>query len=110
MQFLLIPVLGLAPGLFWLWLIYRGNKYRPEPKRLVIRTFLFGMAATIPAITFVESASDSSLCFTHLKDFMNFTVANLSHLSLRGNGIFLFHCRRFHGRAFQIPGGQNHHL
>ena len=61
MQFLLIPVLGLAPGLLWLWLIYRGDKYRPEPKGLVIRTFVFGMVAIIP-VMFVDGA-DFALCF-----------------------------------------------
>ena len=55
LQLLLIPVLGLAPGLLWLWLIYRNNKNRPEPKGLVIRTFLLGMAVVIP-VAFVELA------------------------------------------------------
>ena len=74
MQFWLIPVLGLAPGLFWLWLIYRGNKYRPEPKRLVIRTFLLGMAVAIP-VTFVETALILPYVFTHLERISEFSNA-----------------------------------
>jgi protease PrsW len=81
MQLLLIPVLGLAPGLLWLWLIYRGNKYRPDPKGLVIRTFLFGMVATIP-VTFVETGLLLPYVFTHIEDFSNFSIASLDHLSL----------------------------
>jgi RsiW-degrading membrane proteinase PrsW (M82 family) len=48
MQFLTILVLGFTPGLFWLWLIYSRDKYRPEPRRLVIRTFLLGIAVAVP--------------------------------------------------------------
>jgi RsiW-degrading membrane proteinase PrsW (M82 family)/RNA polymerase subunit RPABC4/transcription elongation factor Spt4 len=48
LKLLVIPILGLAPAIFWLWLIYRRDKYRPEPKRLVIRTFLLGIAVVIP--------------------------------------------------------------
>jgi RsiW-degrading membrane proteinase PrsW (M82 family)/RNA polymerase subunit RPABC4/transcription elongation factor Spt4 len=81
MQFLLVPVLGLTPGLFWLWLIYKVNKYRPEPKRLVIHTFLLGMAAAVP-IAFVETALILPYIFTHINNLSDFTVASLSHLSL----------------------------
>ena len=48
LRLLVIPILGLAPAIFWLWLIYRRDKYRPEPKGLVIRTFLLGIAVVIP--------------------------------------------------------------
>jgi protease PrsW len=77
MQFWLIPVLGLAPGLFWLWLVYRGNKYRPEPKRLVIRTFLLGMAVVIPA-SIVETVLQLPYLLSHWGEL---TYA-LNHLSM----------------------------
>ena len=32
MHFLGVLVLALTPGIFWLWLIYRWDKYRPEPR------------------------------------------------------------------------------
>ena len=48
MQFLIILVLAFAPGIFWLWLIYKGDKYRPEPRPQIIRTFLLGIAVAIP--------------------------------------------------------------
>ena len=81
MQFLLIPVLGLAPGLLWLWFIYRGNKYRPEPKGLVIRTFLFGMMAIIP-VMFVETALLLPYVFTHIDQFKNFSMTDLNNLTI----------------------------
>ena len=80
MQFLLIPVLGLAPGILWLWLIYRGNKYRPEPRGLVIRTFLLGMVAIIP-VEIVETSLLLPYIFTHIADLKNFSIASLNHLS-----------------------------
>jgi len=55
MQLLAFLVLGLAPGIFWLWIAYRWDKYQPEPRWLVIRTFLLGMAMVIP-IALIENA------------------------------------------------------
>ena len=81
MQFLLIPVLGLAPGLLWLWLIYRGNKYRPDPKGLVIRTFLLGMVAIIPVV-FVETALLLPYVFTHIDQFKNFSMTDFNNLTI----------------------------
>lgn len=46
--------LGFAPGLFWLWLIVRRSQHRPEPRSLILRTFLLGVAVAVP-IVFVES-------------------------------------------------------
>ncbi|MDP3880031.1 MAG: PrsW family glutamic-type intramembrane protease [Dehalococcoidales bacterium] len=48
MQSWVLLVLAFAPGIFWLWLIYQRDKFRPEPKALVVRTFLWGMAVAIP--------------------------------------------------------------
>ena len=51
MQLLIVVVLAFAPGIFWLWLVYRGDRYRPEPRSLVVRTFLWGMVVAIPVAT-----------------------------------------------------------
>ena len=40
---------AFAPGVFWLWFFAKRNVYRPEPKRLLAKTFLLGMLSTIPA-------------------------------------------------------------
>jgi RsiW-degrading membrane proteinase PrsW (M82 family) len=45
---LIIILVAIAPCAFWLWIIYRGDKYKPEPKILIIRTFFFGMGIAIP--------------------------------------------------------------
>ena len=51
MQFLIVIVLAFAPGIFWLWMVYRRDRYRPEPRSLVVRTFLWGMVVAIPVAT-----------------------------------------------------------
>ncbi len=48
----LIFIMAFSPGLFWLWLIYSRDKYRPEPRALVIRTFLLGIAVSLPVVGF----------------------------------------------------------
>lgn len=47
-------VLAFAPGIFWLWMVRRRDRYRPEPRALVIRTFLWGMIVAIP-VAIVEA-------------------------------------------------------
>jgi len=42
-------VLAIAPALFILWYVYRKDCYDPEPLRLVVRVFLLGALAVIPA-------------------------------------------------------------
>src|SRR5436309_1089760 len=43
---LIVPV---VPGIIWLALLYRTDKYEPEPKRAVALTFVLGILAIIPA-------------------------------------------------------------
>jgi RsiW-degrading membrane proteinase PrsW (M82 family) len=38
-----------------MWLIYSRDKYKPEPRSLIIRTFLFGVGIAIP-VALIESA------------------------------------------------------
>ena len=99
MQFLLIPVLGLAPGLFWLWLIYR--EYHPEPKRLVIRTFLLGMAVVIP-VALIETALILPYVFTHIAEFRNFSIANINNLSLGESAYLSFVVAGFTEELFKF--------
>jgi RsiW-degrading membrane proteinase PrsW (M82 family) len=43
---LIVPIL---PGLIWLWIFYRTDRYEPEPKKLVMLTFALGVLSIIPA-------------------------------------------------------------
>ena len=50
---LVVPTL---PGFFWLFIFYRTDRYQPEPKGLVIQTFLLGIASLVPTIALYEVA------------------------------------------------------
>jgi RsiW-degrading membrane proteinase PrsW (M82 family) len=54
LQILGIALVAIAPCAFWLWIIYKGDKYKPEPKSLIIRTFFFGMGIAVP-VAFIET-------------------------------------------------------
>jgi protease PrsW len=101
LKLLLIPVLGLAPGIFWLWLIYSRDKYRPEPKGLVIRTFLFGMLTVIPVLL-IELLLTLPYIFSHGTDFSNFSVESLSHLSVGEMAYFAFIIAGFTEELFKF--------
>ena len=42
---MLLVILAIAPGIFWLWYFLARDRLRPEPRHLVIRVFLLGIAA-----------------------------------------------------------------
>ncbi len=46
---LIALVAGLIPALFWLWFWLREDKARPEPRALIISSFLAGMLV-VPAV------------------------------------------------------------
>ncbi len=47
---IVILVLGLAPGLFWLWYFYRRDAWEREPRSLMAKTFLYGAVVTVVAV------------------------------------------------------------
>jgi RsiW-degrading membrane proteinase PrsW (M82 family) len=53
-------VVALVPALFWLVWFLRKDRYEPEPRGLVLRAFLYGMAA-VPAALVLERALDAAL-------------------------------------------------
>lgn len=63
LDFLALFAAAFAPGLFWLWYFYRKDKLEPEPKTLIIKTFLIGILLGIPA-TFLEFLFTESLVVT----------------------------------------------
>ncbi|MDI3546852.1 MAG: protease PrsW [Halanaerobiales bacterium] len=42
-------LVSILPGILWVWYFYRKDKYDPEPKRLIIRDFIWGILVVIPA-------------------------------------------------------------
>jgi RsiW-degrading membrane proteinase PrsW (M82 family) len=54
LRILAVVLVALAPCIFWLWVIYKRDKYAPEPLSLIVRIFLFGMGIAIP-VAFIES-------------------------------------------------------
>ena len=42
--------LALAPGIAIIWFIYLRDKYDKEPFKALVKSFLLGMAVTLPAI------------------------------------------------------------
>ncbi|MFH0825481.1 MAG: PrsW family glutamic-type intramembrane protease, partial [Pseudomonadota bacterium] len=47
---LLLPALGFAPGLFFLYYFYKKDRIEPEPLFMIRNCFVMGMIAVIPAM------------------------------------------------------------
>lgn len=45
MELLRYILMGFAPGLFWLWWVWRKDELEPEPRALVIQLFVWGCLA-----------------------------------------------------------------
>lgn len=101
LQWLLIPVLGFAPGVFWLWLIYKRDKYRPEPKKLIIRTFVLGMAAIIPVMV-VESILFVPVIIGQLQNIIDNGLEFINGLSLWEKAYFSFVIAGFTEELFKF--------
>jgi RsiW-degrading membrane proteinase PrsW (M82 family) len=55
---------GILPAIFWLWFWLKEDKEHPEPRRLIIRTFIAGMIAVplvIPFQAWVKNTIDNAL-------------------------------------------------
>lgn len=61
MNILIIVLIAIAPCIFWLWFIYKRDRYKPEPRWLIVRTFIFGMLAAIPVALIETGLYPSSL-------------------------------------------------
>lgn len=48
-NFVLVLLVGFLPTMYWLWFWLEQDKKRPEPRGMIIKTFLFGLLAIIPA-------------------------------------------------------------
>ncbi len=47
---------GILPALLWLWFWLKEDRLHPEPRRLIIWTFIFGMVAVIIALPIEQGA------------------------------------------------------
>jgi RsiW-degrading membrane proteinase PrsW (M82 family) len=47
MEFIIVFLASLIPGLFWMWWYYRQDKYEKEPKRLLALVFITGIPLSL---------------------------------------------------------------
>ena len=69
----LVLAIGIAPGIFWLWMFTRNRRHRPRPARLLIFTFLAGGLVTAPA---------AGIEWLFLRDESEDTLATISTLAI----------------------------
>ena len=50
-------LVGIVPSLIWLWFWLKEDSRRPEPRGMILRTFLAGMAAVPLVLPFEKLAS-----------------------------------------------------
>jgi RsiW-degrading membrane proteinase PrsW (M82 family) len=77
-----ILLAAFAPGIFWLWIVYKRDKCEPEPLSLIIRTFLFGVAISIPIALMEALIYPESLATQHpsllSSAYLSFIVAGVT--------------------------------
>jgi RsiW-degrading membrane proteinase PrsW (M82 family) len=73
---LLYIFIALLPGLFWVWFYRRKDRKNPEPLKLIVKVFLWGMLITIPAIG-LELAVDYFLPYSRSDNFFVIVISSL---------------------------------
>lgn len=48
MSLVLLILVSVIPAVLWVWFFYSQDVHEPEPPRLIFKTFIFGIFATIP--------------------------------------------------------------
>jgi len=83
-------VLAVAPGIFLVWFFYTRDKYEKEPKRLVAKTFAYGLLSTILAFpielfggTIIPQSSYLPTLFLHVLLVVGLTEEGVKLLSVR---------------------------
>lgn len=69
-------LIALTPGLFWVWFYRRKDKKNPEPLKLIIKVFIWGMLITIPAIG-IELAIDYFFPYSKSSSLLIITISSL---------------------------------
>lgn len=67
-----LVVIAIAPIVFLAWFMYTRDRYEPEPRRLIIKTFLLGAVLVVPVILaellgslLLPSSTDLLVLFLH---------------------------------------------
>lgn len=69
-------LIALVPGLFWVWFYRRKDKKNPEPLKLIIKVFFWGMLITIPAIG-IELAVDYFFPYSRSENLLVIILSSL---------------------------------
>lgn len=67
-----IAIWAFLPSFAWLYYVYRKDRYEPEPFKQILKVYLAGMAATIPAAIF---NSLGAIPFPHARTALGDTAA-----------------------------------
>lgn len=81
---------GILPALFWLWFWLREDRLHPEPRKIIIRTFLVGMIA-VPIVLPLEKVASvylptgiaTILIWATIEELIKFTGTYFSALRSR---------------------------
>lgn len=76
MKIILSFCIAFIPGLFWIWYYLRKDREKPEPPKMILKIFFYGMAITIPAIAF-EFAVDYFFPFSNSNSFAALIISSL---------------------------------
>lgn len=75
-------VLAIAPGIFVLWYFYHRDRYEPEPLTWVVKVFIYGALATVPAVLlelpFPEGFLSTVVAAPVIEESMKFLVVYLT--------------------------------
>ncbi len=88
-------LVSIFPGVLWVWYFYKKDKYDPEPRKLIVRDFIWGMIIVLPVS--VLEAPFSNLLTSQTPLFVLFFatifIVGLLEEGAKSYLVYVFHYR-----------------
>lgn len=85
-----LVVIAIAPIVFLAWFIYSRDRYDPEPRRLIVKTFLVGAVLVVPVVVvelvgsqLIPPSTDPLVLFLHFLIVVGLVEESSKYLAVR---------------------------
>ena len=101
----LLVLVSLLPGIFWVRYFYRQDKYEPEPSYLILLAFIGGISAIAPSLFLEHGFVQQFLLAAELKkNFLNLFIGSLGiGIIEEGFKLLVLYLLAFRNKEFNEP-------
>ncbi len=102
LNFIILLLASFGPGLFWLWIFYRQDRYQPEPAKMIYKVFGAGILLVIPAGLLEQTWRNQLLGSIQDNNWIGLLVMSFLVISLIEEGLKSLFLIWFVGRSKEL--------